>query len=280
MTKKKAARKAAYKEKNAIRKKKIYTKTGDEGKTSLYDGTRVHKTEQCFDLLGEIDELSSRIGFLRSDEDFGPQDEIISDELVVIQKTLQNINSVIATPNVAKQAKLKKVHSKHVEALERAIDRLDDELPPLHSFITPFGMAHMCRTQARKVERTMLKFHDDCREVSSSTRKYMNRLSDYFFTLSRYILEFADDVSEYTSDSESSTPSIDEHSDDQGDGGSDGGSDDGGDCCKDGCCSVSVDDTKSPITLTSPTPTSSTLSSTTPTSTSASSSMSSDSTSS
>ena len=167
---------------------KIYTKTGDKGTTSLVGGTRVPKTHIRLEAYGTVDELNSNLGLLityLSDE----QDRLflqqVQDKLFVVgshlatdqEKTRLNAISII-TPAL-------------IEAVESEIDRLDNRLPPLSSFILPGGsrgaaVCHVCRTVCRRAERRILALSEQV-EVSSELLAYVNRLSDYLFVLSRKI---------------------------------------------------------------------------------------------
>lgn len=179
---------------------KVYTKTGDKGKTSLYDGKRIYKTSLIFEVLGEIDELSSRIGVLYA---LTNKKYIYLKE---IQQTLQDINSNIATLNKEKK-KLPKIEENHINKLEERIDTMDKVLPKLTQFIlagsyTDDAQCHLCRTQARKAERFLWKLDQSINlefvqkgeildltsiRIDSVILKFMNRLSDYFFVLARFL---------------------------------------------------------------------------------------------
>lgn len=177
---------------------KIYTKTGDRGTTSLYCGKRLEKSEHIFDVLGEVDELSSRIGVVFP---YLNNQSWLKEQLREIQQDLQDINSIIATNNPVKRRKLREITEKDVERLETWIDECDKLLPRLTTFILPGNNfsdshTHMCRTQTRKVERFLWRLHrqfvvdeneDNINILLSVILKYINRLSDYFFTIGRYL---------------------------------------------------------------------------------------------
>jgi cob(I)alamin adenosyltransferase len=160
---------------------KVYTKTGDEGITSLYDGTRVSKADQVFDVLGSIDELAAHIGVLMNT--FIHKDSYIS--LKNIQETLLDIGSIIATPLNNKP--LPTVCWLDIKDIEEEIDRLTLSLKPLSDFLILDGktkesaQAHVCRVVCRRVERDMEKYGN----IDRNLIIYINRLSDYFFTLAR-----------------------------------------------------------------------------------------------
>ena len=166
---------------------KIYTKRGDLGLTDLYDGSRISKTDEIFDALGTIDELSSHIGML-----IYVSNEItefdLSHDLRNIQQNLLTIGSNIATPNPKSDQVLPTISEEDVKSLELKIDEMDKQLEPLTVFIKVGGhtqnesQSHICRSVCRRAERCILK----CMNDGGIINQYMNRLSDYFFTLARY----------------------------------------------------------------------------------------------
>tara|TARA_Y100000389_G_C17460508_1_gene521340 strand:+ start:2586 stop:3164 length:579 start_codon:yes stop_codon:yes gene_type:complete len=180
---------------------KVYTKTGDKGTTSLYNGSRIGKYEIFFDVLGEIDELSSRIGMVCS----LLNDTDITNKLREIQGKLQDINSIIATPNSTK--KLPNILDIDISNIENFIDDLEKSNSKLVKFILPGvtqidSHCHLCRTQTRKVERFLWKFHYDNStlptsggnlieikdiHIDTNITGYINRLSDLFFVLARFL---------------------------------------------------------------------------------------------
>lgn len=189
---------------------KVYTKTGDKGTTSLYDGNRAPKFIIIFKLLGEIDELSSRIGMLtvHSEKILENDDMKLSDVLRKVQRTLQDFNSYIATVE-QKNKKLPNIEPDLVNELEEYIDKMESENSKLTKFILPGvtlsdAQAHLCRTQARTSERTLCELLNTSEILTVRKKdsnymsledfyipdvipKYMNRLSDFFFVFARYI---------------------------------------------------------------------------------------------
>lgn len=180
---------------------KIYTRSGDEGNSSLYDGSRISKSEIFFDVLGELDELSSRIGFLSS---LLSSNDSLLIFLRVIQGKIQDINTIIATIKTKKV--LPKITADDILLLEQQIDNLEQNNEPLTKFILPGvtqldSQSHLCRTQARKVERYLWKLHNskdniiktngiiELKEIAidNSITSYVNRLSDFFFVLARFL---------------------------------------------------------------------------------------------
>jgi len=167
---------------------KLYTKTGDKGHTGLIGGTRVSKNDIRIEAYGTVDELNTFIGLLTTHE----MPSIDLTFLREIQNTLFVIGSHLATDtskvNLLDASILNGDSSSKIE-LE--IDRLDSFLPILTSFILPGGsstsaMCHVCRTITRRAERRIFDLNNTY-IVDSNILIYFNRLSDYFFVLSRYI---------------------------------------------------------------------------------------------
>ena len=164
---------------------KIYTKNGDDGTTSLLSGKRVPKFHIRVEAYGIIDELSSNIGFLRSLD----IPDILYEELIEIQQILFDISGLLACDEGKHLKMLTQVKDKSIEFLEKFIDRMTKELPPLKEFILPGGQtevafAHICRTSCRKAERRIVELAEK-EPIDKNIIIYINRLSDYFFTLSR-----------------------------------------------------------------------------------------------
>ncbi|MFC5541770.1 MAG: cob(I)yrinic acid a,c-diamide adenosyltransferase [Bacilli bacterium] len=166
---------------------KIYTKTGDQGKTSLIGG-RVSKDHLRVEAYGTIDELNSFIGKAVTELDPGKFKDILGD-LETIQHELFDCGGDLA--NVMKERKYK-LQEASVEALEKRIDALSEELPPLKRFILPGGSPaaatlHIARTVTRRAERQVVKLMNEEEEVPGVIQKYLNRLSDYFFVAARAV---------------------------------------------------------------------------------------------
>lgn len=154
---------------------KIYTKKGDKGMTSLLGGTKVSKDDVRLEAAGNIDELSSAIGMIRYQTDR-------DDQLQEIQIQLFHIGALIGTdPDQFDVSKLKQITEGDVKTLETWIDEMDQELEPLKNFILPVGMMHLPRTICRRAERRLVLLN-----LPEIITKYINRLSDYLFTLARY----------------------------------------------------------------------------------------------
>jgi cob(I)alamin adenosyltransferase len=167
---------------------KIYTKTGDDGQTSLFDGTRVSKTHPRVVAYGEVDELQACLGLARAASLGGDLDELC----VMLQRDLFALGARLADPahKIATRVEKVVVDEASIARLEGWIDRLDEELPPLKHFIlsggTPAGAAlHLSRTVCRRAERAVLMLGRD--EVEPVVLVYLNRLSDLLFTMARAV---------------------------------------------------------------------------------------------
>mmetsp|Transcript_11949 Transcript_11949/g.24014 ORF Transcript_11949/g.24014 Transcript_11949/m.24014 type:complete len:223 (+) Transcript_11949:122-790(+) len=177
---------------------KIYTKTGDKGTSSLYNGERRSKTDDVFKALGDVDELNSLLGIAR--EHIGVQ-STVDTQIQEIQSRLLDVGSCIATPpESSSESKRQRVEfeSVHVERLESWIDEHSETLPALTQFILPSGglaasHLHLARSVCRRAERSVIACcmsHGDQEEIAqassdSRVRVYLNRLSDYLFTIAR-----------------------------------------------------------------------------------------------
>lgn len=168
---------------------KIYTKTGDQGMTSLYDGIRISKSELRMECIGTLDELNSWIGLLLSSNT--KKDQII--QLERIQNELFNIGSQLAVKKVEENKEKVVESNNEILWLEECIDVFDAELPPMTHFILPGGNteaahAHIARCVCRKIERYVVMLHS-YEPINETILKYLNRLSDYLFILSRKICQ-------------------------------------------------------------------------------------------
>jgi len=164
---------------------KIYTKTGDQGTTALFGGKRVSKADLRIDAYGTIDELNSFVGLIR-DQDVNKKR---GEALVRIQNTLFIIGSILATEPGNVKVKIPSLKEDDVQFLETEIDAMEAELPPLRSFILPGGhtavsFCHVARTVCRRAERLTTALNAQ-EPVEMLVLKYLNRLSDYLFVLSR-----------------------------------------------------------------------------------------------
>jgi len=166
---------------------KIYTKTGDQGETSLIGGKRVAKDHPRIEAYGDMDELKCWIGLIRDHE----EDIRIKKILLDIQDRLFSIESHLAAENPSAATHLPPVSADHAKILEQEIDLMNEALPSLSSFILPGGHAtaslcHVARTICRRVERRVIALHRS-EPVNPVILEYINRLSDYLFVLARFI---------------------------------------------------------------------------------------------
>jgi cob(I)alamin adenosyltransferase len=174
---------------------KIYTKVGDNGTTRLVDGSCVEKHNPRVEAYGSVDELNSYLGIVISEIS---QTEALQTQHVILQKLqhhLFRIGSLVAT-NTDKDLNLfqslPQIDESHIRFLEQNIDMLTADLPLLKNFILPSGhmavaSAHVARTLCRRAERRVSEVYQTNQENLQNVLIYLNRLSDYFFTLARYI---------------------------------------------------------------------------------------------
>jgi len=172
---------------------KIYTGTGDRGKTSLFSGERVSKADARIDAYGDLDELNSILGALAAHLS---AEETLVAELQQIQSGLFQAGAWLATrPDAPSIDSLQKISAEQIASLEKAIDRFEDELPVIKSFILPGGhitaaWAHVARTVCRRCERKVVpliskSMKGKAAESYQRLLVFLNRLSDYLFVLAR-----------------------------------------------------------------------------------------------
>jgi len=164
---------------------KIYTKTGDQGKTSLLGGSRVAKYHLRIEAYGTVDELNSQIGLVRS---FGLNGGTEA-KLIAIQEQLFTAGSQLASEPGERKFPIPELKDADVKFLENSIDEMQDELPPMKNFVLPggspeVGHAHVARCVCRRAERIVLHLKDES-DVDDPIPVYLNRLSDFLFVLSR-----------------------------------------------------------------------------------------------
>lgn len=164
---------------------KVYTRKGDSGETSLIGGVRVPKDSLRIEAYGTVDELNSFIGLLR-DQAIDKHSITI---LIEIQDRLFTLGSLLAESPEGSKMQLPQLIQGDVDLLEKEMDLMDAVLPPMRNFVLPGGhpavsLAHVCRTVCRRAERITVNLdrHD---QLEAILIKYLNRLSDYLFVLSR-----------------------------------------------------------------------------------------------
>ncbi len=173
---------------------KIYTRTGDSGKTSLFSGERLKKNTIRVEAYGTVDELCSFVGVIEAVLPQNGNRDILSQNLRSIQRDLLTIGAILATsPASGDIHLLQNVEKARIEFLEQEIDAMQRDLDPLHAFILPGGhesaaWAQVVRAICRRAERTIIT----CAESEGTDNleeimRYINRLSDYFFVLARYL---------------------------------------------------------------------------------------------
>ncbi len=165
-------------------KMKIYTKTGDQGKTSLLSGKRVEKSHPRLHAYGTVDELNSWIGLLR---DYA--DDTVKAELITVQETLFSMGSHLAAESGEQKFPLPTLDEARITDLEKSIDKMNEALPELRNFILPgghpsVGHCHVARTVCRRAER-MVADLSATDAIPHFILVFLNRLSDYLFVLSR-----------------------------------------------------------------------------------------------
>jgi cob(I)alamin adenosyltransferase len=167
---------------------KIYTRTGDSGDTALFDGTRVSKADRRVAAYGEVDELSAWLGLVTA----GTLDQDIREQLLQIQRDLFALGARLADPShrIADRVTKAGIAGDDIARLERWIDGLDAELPPLRRFVLAGGTAagaslHVARTVCRRAERAIAALGETASEKELLV--YVNRLSDLLFTMARAV---------------------------------------------------------------------------------------------
>lgn len=168
---------------------KIYTKTGDKGQTSLIGGTRILKSDLRIDTYGTVDELNSWIGVLRDHD----QQKTHIPTLLEIQDRLFTIGAILASDPEKSNMKIPSLQESDIIFLESGIDIMESELTPMKSFILPGGhpvvsFCHVARCVCRRAERLTVEL-DQGGNRYELTIKYLNRLSDYLFVLSRKLAQ-------------------------------------------------------------------------------------------
>ena len=182
-----------------VRLDRIYTKTGDQGATSLGDGTRLPKFDLRIEAYGTVDELSSVLGLLLADglgeaaQGEGPAEaQRLAERVRELQNDLFDVGADLCIPgsDPGEKGRLR-ITASYVDALERIIDEVNADIPPLKTFILPGGTKaaawlHLARTVCRRAERLVCELvEQDGRAVNHEVLRYLNRLSDLLFVLGR-----------------------------------------------------------------------------------------------
>ena len=171
---------------------KVYTKTGDDGKTSLVGGQKVLKSNVRIHAYGEIDELNSVIGLCIEELKLLDQDfNALIKSLIRIQNDLFNLGTILATMPDDMTDKMPKITSDDIKVLENEIDKVNKDLSVLHSFVLPGGskinaFLHLARTVCRRCERVCCSLYEEDK-IDKIVVSYLNRLSDNFFVWSRWV---------------------------------------------------------------------------------------------
>jgi cob(I)alamin adenosyltransferase len=173
------------KKQEVMSKWKIYTKTGDKGKTALIGGTRVPKYDIRIEAYGTVDELNAYVGLLR-DQDIDDHSKAV---LLEIQDRLFTMESALAADGRPLKNPLPVLDAEDVALLEKEMDVMNESLPELTAFILPGGhpvvsYCHIARTVCRRAERLTIKTNEQY-PVDPVNIRYLNRLSDYLFVLAR-----------------------------------------------------------------------------------------------
>lgn len=171
---------------------KIYTKTGDAGTTSLIGGERVKKYDLRVEAYGTVDELTAYIALLADMVIEDERTESIAEELHRIESELMSVAALLAVGKGGED-KVAPIAKERIERLEKSIDRMQEELSQITKFTIPGGhrmvsLSHVCRTVCRRAERAALRAGEH-NTVDSSATIYLNRLSDYLYTLGRTLTE-------------------------------------------------------------------------------------------
>lgn len=166
---------------------KIYTKTGDKGTTSLIGGKRVSKNHPRIEAYGTVDELMAFVALLRDQEMPNEWKEVLAE----ILDRLMSCASILAADCTDCKVKIPEIPYTDIEFLENKIDYMDSQLEPLTSFVLPGGhqtvsLCHVARTICRRAERLAIKVDQES-PLPENVIKYINRLSDFFFTFSRFL---------------------------------------------------------------------------------------------
>jgi cob(I)alamin adenosyltransferase len=169
---------------------KVYTRTGDKGSSALIGGERVSKSHLRLECYGTLDELNAFAGRLKVLCFEKEELQNITQQLGEIQSRLLDTGAMLATPPGKEWENMPNINETHIKELENAIDSMNANLKPLENFTTPGSdpinaEAHICRTVCRRAERILCGAKENGIAINDFIIAYINRLSDYFFVLSR-----------------------------------------------------------------------------------------------
>ena len=173
---------------------KVYTKTGDKGKTSLVGGQKVLKSNIRIHAYGEIDELNSIVGICIEELKIQKYDfKLLINSLVRVQNDLFNLGTILATKTEDMLPSMPRITQEDIVVLENEIDKANSDLPTLHSFVLPGGSKinaylHLARTVCRRCERVSCSLFEQ-EKIDQIVVSYLNRLSDAFFVWSRFVIK-------------------------------------------------------------------------------------------
>lgn len=176
---------------------KVYTRGGDAGQTSLIGGDRVSKAAMHLECYGTVDELNAALGLVATALESSAAGAHLMPIVQRVQHELFNLGALLASPTPDIRAKLPPLQPRHVDALERDIDAVNDELPPLKSFVLPGGgwpsaYFHLARTVCRRAERLVVRLSEEqtaagrADAIDDVCLRYLNRLSDALFVWGRW----------------------------------------------------------------------------------------------
>ncbi|MBA3462666.1 MAG: cob(I)yrinic acid a,c-diamide adenosyltransferase [Deltaproteobacteria bacterium] len=170
---------------------RVYTKGGDKGETSLIGGARVSKADPRLECYGTVDEINATLGLVRTALESSAAGPHLIPIIHRVQNELFNLGAELAAPEPERRAKLPRIEQRHVDGLERDIDAVNDDLPPLTSFVLPGGGAasaafHLSRTVTRRCERIVVELGQAEDLGGELPVMYLNRLSDALFVWGRW----------------------------------------------------------------------------------------------
>jgi cob(I)alamin adenosyltransferase len=173
-----------------VRINRVYTKAGDQGETALIGGDRVSKASPRIDCYGTVDELNATLGMARTALEQSAAGPRLLPAIDRIQNELFNLGARLATVDLQRRGQLPSIADRHVTALEMLMDELNDDLPPLQSFVLPGGgwssaCFHLARTVCRRAERLVVDLARS-EDVEPIAVQYLNRLSDALFVMGRW----------------------------------------------------------------------------------------------